>query len=126
MSFQATFSDPSGSSDIAGANLLVAASLSTQHVCWVRYVGSNQSLYLQNDAGSALLGPVQPGGSQTVSNSQCTLSGVGSSVTSGETLTLTMNLTFAPGYVGSKNLYMYTQTKENVSSGWGSYGTWIP
>ncbi len=125
--FSSVFADSAGYGDIAGGNILVAPALSTQHACWIRYVGSNQSLYLQSDSGSSLLGPVKPGTSISVSNSQCTLNGLGSSVTgSANTLNVNANVTFAGGFTGTKTLYMYTQTKENVSSGWGSYGTWAP
>ncbi len=127
VTFSAVFGDSAGYSDVSGANILVASTLSTQNACWVRYVGSNQSLYLENDSGSALLGPVKAGASSSVSNSQCTLNGLGSSVSgSGDTLTVQPDVNFTAAFSGAKTLYMYSQTKENVSSGWASYGSWMP
>ncbi len=80
---------------------------------------------LENDAGNAALGPLTPGGSGTESNSQCTVSAAGSTVSgSGDSLAVNVALTFTPAFAGSKNLYGYATDKGNLNSGWKTLGAW--
>ncbi|MBV9781379.1 MAG: hypothetical protein JOY62_15550, partial [Acidobacteriaceae bacterium] len=78
-----------------------------------------------NDAGTGLQGPpVSPGGSGTISNSQCTLSGSASSVsTSGNNLTMVVSLTFSPSFAGQKNVYMRAIDNEGLDTGFQQKGT---
>jgi hypothetical protein len=84
-------------------------------------------LYLVDDAGNAG-GPYQSmslPGSGSVSNSQCTVYGAGSSVTgSGNTLTLTLNVAFSTAFAGTRLIYMAARDSANVSSGWQQLGVW--
>jgi hypothetical protein len=62
------------------------------------------------------------GGSQQ--NSQCVVNGVGTSESiSGNTLTLTVSLTFQPGFGGGKTTYLYA-ADAGGNTGWISRGTW--
>jgi hypothetical protein len=62
-----------------------------------------------------------------VSNSQCTLSGVGSSfIISGNTLALNVVLTFSGTFAGQKNAYVYVQGNNGLNNGWALEGTWTP
>jgi hypothetical protein len=61
-----------------------------------------------------------------LSNSQCTVDiGASSISTSGNTLTLTLALTFKQVFTGAKNIYMGVFNNGNVFSGWQAEGTWI-
>jgi hypothetical protein len=84
------------------------------------------SVYLvddQGDAGGPYSAMLLPG-SQTVSNGQCTIAGAGSSVAAaGANLTLTLAITFAPGFAGNKVLYTSAQDARS-NSGWQALGTW--
>jgi hypothetical protein len=42
----------------------------------------------------------------------------------GNTLTLNLPMTFAPGYAGTKNIYMYAADVTGSNSGWQQQGTW--
>ena len=61
-------------------------------------------------------------GSGSVSNSQCTITGSGSSFTAGGTnLTLTLNTTFT-GFSGNKVMYLAARSG-TVSSNWQAVGS---
>src|SRR6185295_14240456 len=67
-----------------------------------------------------------PGVAGNVSNSQCTLSSGGSSVSSsGNTLTVNIVLTFQPAFAGAKNIYLFAlDTAGLKTAGWQNVGTW--
>ncbi len=86
---------------------------------------SSNDLYLLNDSGSALQGPVTPGSNATLSNSQCALNAMTSSVnSSGNNLTENVSLTFAAGFTGLKYNYGYVQNNGGQNSGFMQLGTW--
>jgi hypothetical protein len=104
------------------AELLVSSALNGVNACYVVYVGGNQ-IGLVNDASTAV-SYVTLGGTGTVSNSQCTLSGSGSSVTiSGTQLVLAPALTFLPAFGGAKSIYMDAGAGA-LNSGWQTMGSW--
>jgi hypothetical protein len=81
--------------------------------------------YLVNDAGNGWLGPIAANSPNTLQNSQCVLNGTGSSaVGSGNSLTVTMSLSFMPAFSGAKTIYLYAEGSTGLSSGWVSRGTW--
>jgi uncharacterized repeat protein (TIGR01451 family) len=124
--FTATFSDSNGGSDINEMDLLINNYYTFSQGCWVYYRHDQNYFYLYNDSGTGLLGPISPG-SGSISNSQCTLNGSGSSYgVSGTTAWITANLTFSPNnFSGLKYMYMYAVTAENLNSGWSNWmGTW--
>ena len=92
----------------------------------MRYYQPTNSLYLANDAGTAVMGPITVG-SGTLSNSQCTLDGAATTVSgSGATLTLALALT-SKGFVGAQNVYLIAlSTAKTFNSGWQSKGVWTP
>ncbi|SPF56896.1 hypothetical protein SBA4_970002 [Candidatus Sulfopaludibacter sp. SbA4] len=84
------------------------------------------TLYLVNDAGTALLPGMALNGSGSLANSQCAVSGAGSSVTaSGNTLALTLPIAFLPGWRGLSLIYLAARDwMEANSSGWQALGMW--
>jgi hypothetical protein len=94
----------------------------------VSYYPKTNLLYLRSDAGSALLSPaLVPGGAGTVSNSQCTLNGAGSSFSiSGNNLTLNVAVTFSGSFSGSHKVYLYATGFSGQSSGFVQKGSWAP
>jgi hypothetical protein len=67
----------------------------------------------------------RPGTSGALQNSQCAVTlGSSSVVANGNTLTLNLAMTFPSRYAGPKNVYMYAQNAQGVSSGWQTRGTW--
>jgi hypothetical protein len=123
--FQFAFSDPNGSGDIARAEMLFNAKLSAVNSCEVAYVASSGLLYLLSDNAASWVGSVQPGGSGTVQNSQCTLVAAVSTVSgSGNNLTITLNLTFSMAFGGSNDIWGYVQDGFGEHAGWTEVGTW--
>jgi len=123
--FSLVYSDPYGYADIYYTEVLFQAQLSGQNACYVQYVPANNTVSLVADSGSAYAGAAQVGIAGTLSNSQCTVDVGASSVsTSGNTLTLTLALTFKPGFTGAKNIYMGVFNKANIFSGWLTEGAW--
>jgi hypothetical protein len=113
--FTATFTDPNGGGDISETNLYVMNNVVpgtvsgwSGHECIARYDPPTNNLYLVIDAGGSWSAPTPAGGSGAVSNSQCTLFGAGSSASiSGNTLTVTFNISFNTGtFAGAKQLFL--------------------
>jgi hypothetical protein len=71
------------------------------------------------------MGPVTPGAAMTVQNSQCTLNGAGSSVSSSvNNLTVNVALTFKPAFAGAKNVYLNAVDSGALWSNWQLRGNW--
>ena len=128
--FVFSFYDGNGWQDFDVVNVLINSSLNGQGACYLAYSRSVGVLYLENDAGSGLLPGLVLNGSGSTANSQCTISGAGSSVTgSGNILTLTLNITFATGnpgsaFAGNKVIYMAARDVAADNSGWQTLGSW--
>jgi sugar lactone lactonase YvrE len=128
--FTFKFEDPNGYADLAVLDVLINNSLDGIGACYVAFAPASASsgyLYLVDDAGDggyASGSPISLPSSSTLQNSQCTISGAGSSVSaSGNTLTLTLAITFASGFGGNK--IFYTAARNNTqNSGWQALGTW--
>jgi YVTN family beta-propeller protein len=124
--FTAVYSDPAGTADLVSVRILFNTAISAANGCYVYYYPGTNLLYLENNAGSGLTAGIAPGSSSTVSNSQCTLAGTGSSYTpSGNDATLVVALTFSGTFTGSKNVYLMA-VGERLNSGWVLKGTWTP
>ena len=122
--FTATFSDAAGAGDILAARVLINGSFSGTSGCFLYYYsGGANVLYLLSDAG-ALESGIRIGSAGTLSNSQCTANvGSSSAVSSGNTLTLSLNLTFTPSFAGAKAIYLNAQSATLLGN-WVPMGTW--
>jgi hypothetical protein len=123
-----TFTDTNGWQDLAVLNVLINTAIDGRHACYLAYVpygATTGSLYLVDDAGDSggpFYGFVLPG-SGTAQNSQCAVSGAGSSVTAtGNTLTLTLPITFTAGFAGNQVFFLAARSN-TVSSGWQAVGS---
>jgi len=130
--FVLTYSDTGGTDALQFVSVDFNASLTAAHGCSVRYEQAyynqaNSALYLYNDAGTAVMGPLVPGSSGTLANSQCTINGSSTTVTtSGNNLVLNLSVTASSGFEGPKNIYMYAADNSPAVSGWVNKGTWTP
>jgi len=116
--FTFTFNDPNGTQDLDVVDILINNFLDGRQACYLAYSQSLNVLYLVNDSGTALLQGLQ------VNNSQCTVSGVSSSVQgSGNALVLTMTLSFSASFVGNKVIYLAARSSTQ-NTGWQALGTW--
>jgi hypothetical protein len=123
--FALTVNDGSGPSNISAAYFIVNTAISAANSCFVAYNRGANALYLMNDAGTSYQGPITPGTSGSVSNSQCALSALIASVsTSGNNLTLNLPLTLTFAFHGAKNTFGLAQDKAGQYSPWTTTGTW--
>ena len=102
-----SFSDPHGFAGISSANINVSSLANPSlDACSMFVDRASGTLLLLNDLGTQYLSPLNltaPGTS--ASNSQCTVSAGGSSISgSGNKLQITLQLTFASSFVGSHNV----------------------
>jgi hypothetical protein len=119
-------SDQKGAADLTQLWMDISTSPSaTANACYSRYDAGPKSLYLLNDTNTAWLGPVTPGSTAILQNSQCVLNASASSVSSsGNNLTVNVSLRFkSPAFNGAKNLYVYANSAA-VYTGWLLVGTW--
>jgi hypothetical protein len=125
--FDWSFTDTSGYSDVSYVYAMLSGTGSGVNSCFVVYYTPLNTLYLYNDAANALMGPITPGSSNTLSNDQCTLNGVGSGGSgSGNTLMFSADVTFAAGFTGTKTNYGLVASKGGQTSGFVAFGNWIP
>jgi predicted lipoprotein with Yx(FWY)xxD motif len=124
--FVFTARDPDGFADIANVYFLVNGnSIIPQNTCHGYYSRATNGLYLFNDSLTAAFGPLTPGGSGSLQNSQCIVYGSGSSVVaSGTDLILTMTLGSKGNYVNGKNVYLWVKDNEGHDTGWVQTGSW--
>jgi len=120
-----TFTDTNGWQDIAVANVLINSAINGIGACFVAFIPGSGSLFLVDNAGDAG-GPyagMQLPGSGAVSNGQCSIAGAGSSVAmSGNTLTLTVEITFSGSFAGNRVFYLAARSS-TLNSGWQAVGT---
>jgi hypothetical protein len=123
--FSYLFSDSNGFAALSTVYMLINPTLTWSNACYPYYDRVANALWLVSDTGNQVLGPVTPQSNTIVQNSQCILSGTGSSVVgSGNNLTVNVALTFKSAFAGKKNLYMNAQD----SGGWSGaqvMGTWF-
>jgi len=110
--FTFTFSDPSGYQNLGVLDVLINNYLDGIQACYIALVPSGANagtLYLVDDGGDAggpFAGYMALPGTGSVSNSQCTVNGTGSSVVgSGTTITLTLNISFSVSFTGNRIFY---------------------
>ncbi|MCX6625696.1 MAG: hypothetical protein NTY38_32465 [Acidobacteria bacterium] len=128
--FVLTYSDPLGGQNLAAADVLINNVPEGQNACFVTFVPSGTasgSLFLADDTG-AMGGPdsaMRLPGSGSASNTQCSVSSSGSSASwAGNTLTLTLAITFSANYSGNKLVFLAAHDKSSSSTGWQALGTW--
>ena len=125
--FTLVYSDSSGVSDLKEVFALINTPFRASAACYVAYVPSTNLMYLYSDAGTGVTSTaVTPGSSAVAANSQCSLAGTGSSVTtSGNNLTLSVALTFSASFAGQKSVFL-SAAGQTATSGWIQKGTWTP
>jgi len=121
-SFTFTISDKNAASDLGIVDVLINSALDGRQGCYVAYVPNTNGLLLVNDAGQAqgpFLGMVLNGGGPAIQNSQCMISPSSSAVTSGNTVTLTLNITFTSAFTGNRIVYVGARdVAEGNNTGW--------
>lgn len=116
--------DANQATDIKELHLLANESLSYPNSCYVVYNQQTNQLKLLNDTTTVFLGPVTPGVSGTLENSSCLLSaGYSAATKSGDSLTLSVYLSFKDTAAGGNNLWTLVSDQSNAFLGWQSQGS---
>ncbi|MFN0100991.1 MAG: FG-GAP-like repeat-containing protein [Bryobacteraceae bacterium] len=126
--FALTARDTNGSADIQRVYFLVNTSPTIPAgSCHGFYDRASNTIYIYNDALTALVGPLTPGVAGTIQNSQCAISGAASTVSAaGTDLALNLNITRQGSYAtGSLNLYAWVTDNAGTGTGWVQASTWI-
>jgi hypothetical protein len=122
--FALTYSDVAGASDLKLVEVVFNSAVDAPNSCFVEYAPAANLLYLLNNAGTGS-SSITPG-SGTLSNSQCTITGNGTSVVkSGNNLTLNLDVTASSTFTGKHSLFMFAEDSSEMSS-WVNEGTWTP
>ena len=126
--FTVVVSDPSGPGDLNNLQLLFNTTPNRLSSCNISYDPTSNRINLYDDGSTGFIGAVIPGTSGQVSNSQCTLSGAGSSYsTSANVLSLTVALSFSATLTAQQNAYVYVQGTNGLNNGgWAQWGSWVP
>jgi hypothetical protein len=120
----AVYSHPAGATSLTAVSLLMNATPSPDFGCNITFTRSSNQFTLFNDTASSGGFNLSPGSASKVQNDQCILSGTGSSVSlSGTTLTVTVVVSFVPGFQGAKTVYL-AAADASSSTGWVARGSW--
>ena len=123
--FALVYSDTAGNAGLNHVGVIFSAAASSVNSCYVLYYPAANQIYLLNNAGTAST-KITPG-SGTLSNSQCTISGSGTSVVkSGNNLTLNLAVTASATYTGKQSIFMYADDSSSANTGWVNKGSWTP
>jgi len=125
--FTFSFSDTTGYLNLGVENILVNGSLDGQQGCYLAYARPLNELYLVNDNGDGLLPGQSLSGTGSLSNSQCTVTwGAGAVNGSGNSLTLSLNMTFSVGFFGRQIFYLAARDVNDLNNtGWQAAGARI-
>jgi hypothetical protein len=120
--FSFVFSDSQNVANIADVAMLFAPSLVYQNACYVVYDAVHGLVQLaSNSATSSIEKPVSSTG--TLRNSQCSV-GATTVTISGNSLTLSVSITFQGAFSGPQNIYLYAVDANDDSTGWVQSGTY--
>ncbi|MDQ2946770.1 MAG: hypothetical protein M3Y27_12625 [Acidobacteriota bacterium] len=124
--FAFAYTDTNSYTDIAWTYALFNTALTGANACYVQYNRPTNTLYLVDDTGGGYAGAVAAGSAGTVQNSQCSLNGAASSASGvGNTLTVSVALTFKPAFAGTKAIFSQARSAGGLSSNWQNKGTWF-
>lgn len=117
------FADANGARDIVSAQINFNDTQGTTDACYLSYNRATNTISLADDAGALQAGMII-GNAGTSKNEQCEVNAGASSVSiSGDTLTLSLALSFYMPFDGAKNIYMEVRNA-TVDSGWSLQGAW--
>ena len=119
-----TYQDETSATNLQTAWALINTALDGRDACYVAYYRPGNQLYLIPDDGDGSQARnIALGSGGTLSNSQCSISTQGASAqTSGNTLTVTLPITFTTVFVGFKAVWMAAQTTNGQTSPWQALG----
>lgn len=124
-SFTFNFADPNGYGDLRRGLFIISSALNAAGACFGEYNRTTNNIGLVNDAGTGWsYAPL--GAGMFVGNSQCQITG-GSVSYSGNSMILTVQVTFIGGFAGAKTIWMLSEDVAGVQSNnasWQALGSW--
>ncbi|MBN9662464.1 MAG: SBBP repeat-containing protein [Acidobacteria bacterium] len=115
-SFTFVFADPKGAPDLAWMRVLIHSQQTASQACYLAVERATQIIYLADDSGSNWVQTVM-GSSGTARNSQCSVSGAGSSMgLSGGLATVVLNVSFTAAFNGTKSVWANATDGAGVTS----------
>ena len=116
--FTTVYSDETTQIKSVYLNLKSSANNTTAaNACKLRYDLGTADIALVNDAGTRYSPPITSGSTTPLSNSQCTVYGVGTSATSfGNYVVAYFNVSFAAGFDGEKEMTMFGEDETGTFS----------
>ena len=105
--------------------VLINGALDGGNACYLSYNqpsgASSAVLYLVGNSGPSapFAGSLTPSSGGSISNSQCTVSGLSVSTAGSDVVTVHLTITFLGGFSGKKIVYLGT-----TADGWHALGTW--
>ncbi len=123
--FALQYSDSAGAASFAAAYAWFTATFPTAtNSCLLYYSPSSNQISLLNDGGTAYT-PATVGAATTLQNSQCSVNvGTSSATKNGNVLTLSLPITFQPGFAGVKSTYLFASDASGTNTGWQQLGAW--
>jgi MBG domain (YGX type) len=123
--FQFSYSEPSGFAAINSTRAVIG-NLSGVNTCAVLYTPATQSIQVINDNGIGWGAAGKLGAPGSLQNGECTIDlSASSAVGSGNILEVNLAITFKPSFIGTKNIFIWAQSKFNLNSGFQARGTWV-
>jgi hypothetical protein len=123
--FSFTVSDQGGSGFIVAVAMLFSATLDTNNACSLVYDRTFNTISLAFDNPANGAATLVPGSSTVISNHQCSVRAVNSTVVAGTTsLVVTVDIFFNANFFGAKNVYLYG-AESLANSGWVTVGGWM-
>ena len=119
-----TYQDQSAATNLQTVWALINTAIDGRGACFITYYRPGNQVYLYPDNGDGTQAPsIVLTGNNTISNSQCTISAQGASVqSSGNTLTVTLPITFKTAFAGFKGVWMAAYTLSGAVSPWQALG----
>lgn len=118
-----SFYHGAGADSLNVINLLLNNALDGRQACYLAYVAPTNTLYLVNDAGTALLPGIPADGTGTLSNSQCRIENPLAQKFS-FTLRIEMRVTPTREFAGHRLWYVAARDLSSGNTGWVSPGSW--
>ena len=120
------YQDGSNATNLQTSWALINTAIDGRAACYVAYYQPGNRIYLIPDNGDgAQATSMMLTGTNSLSNSQCTVSSQGSSVAvSGNALNVSLNITFNSAFAGPKGIWTATQTLSGQTSAWQALGAW--
>jgi hypothetical protein len=119
-----TYEDESSAANLQTVWALINSALDARGACYIAYYKPANMLFLVPDNGDGSQAPGMPlPATGTLSNSQCMIAGQGAAVqTDGNTLSVTLPITFRAALAGYKAVWMAASTMGGLKSDWQALG----